>query len=208
MHPKLQDLLCNQYPTLYQGLQKNGEKMVFKCGNGWLTLIDTVSALIVKRSPGTVATHVNEECGSLIVGISDCAPKDYDYLFGIISMSYWLSLIICKKCFNSSGLSARCELYDKGHQNNIEYDATEDLPFEIKVRGLAWRLMIIEFYDLIQLHIKSNDMPAVAIKCVDKINDKLWIDFTGGDEVTQGMAALLLAYAARIDEDTGDALNP
>lgn len=209
MLPILQDLLCKEYPTLYKD-RPNGEKMVFECKDGWFTLIDTLSALIVLRSPVTVAEQIKEEYGSLTVTLYRYAPEDFDYVFGITTMSHWLSRLICEKCaskgtmFNTFGLAARCELHDKGHPHHLEYDETVDLPFQIKVSGSMWRLMTIEFYHLIQMHIRNNDMPYVDIKSVDKVNDKLCIVLTGGDEVTQGMVALLLAYAAKIDEETGD----
>lgn len=213
MIPILQNLLCDQYPTLYQHQHKSGEKAVFECNDGWLTLIDTLSALIVKRSPTTVAQQVKEDHGSLLFCTSGYAREDYEYFFGVTNMAYWLSQIICEKCgskgtmFNTFGLTARCELHDRGRPHLMEYDETVDLPFQIKVRGTMWRLMILEFYHLIQLHIKCNDMPDVDIKCVHKVNGKLCIEFTGGNEMTQGMLALLLAYAARIDEETGDILT-
>ncbi len=213
MIPILQDLLCNQYPTLYQ--HRDDGQMVFECNDGWFTLIDTLSALIVKRSSTIVAQQVKQGLGLVLVYTSEeCDPVDSDYVFGVASMAYWLSLLVCEKCgtnkiiFNSSGLTSHCEIHDKRHQHYMEYDETSDLPFQVKINGLMWRHMILEFYHLIQLHIKCNDMPHVEIKCVGKVNDKLFIELTGGDKVTQGMLALLLAYAARIDDETGDILSP
>lgn len=212
MLPILQNLLHQEYPTLYTN-RPNSKKTVFECGDGWFTLIDTVSDLIVKRSSITFIEQIKGTYGSLSVNISGYAPADYDYIFGIASMSYWLSQIICEKCarkgtmFNTFGVTARCELHDNGHRHHILCDETADLPFQMKISGSMWRLMILEFYHLIQLHIESNDMPNVDIRCADKVNDKLSIEFTGGDEVTHGMLALLSAYAARIDEKTGDVLS-
>jgi hypothetical protein len=207
MLPILQNLLCKDYPTLYQGLKE------FECDSGWLELIDTLSSLIVKRSSIAVIQQVKESYGSLTVSVSEYAPEDYDYMFGITTMAYWLSHLICEKCgsrgtmINSFGATARCELHDGRLSHYMEYDETADLPFPMSIKGTMWRLMILEFYDLIQTHSKNNDMPAVNIHCVSKVNGKLCIEFTGGDDVTQGMAALLLAYAEKIDEETGERLS-
>ncbi|MBF6650423.1 hypothetical protein [Methylobacter sp. BlB1] len=213
MLPVLQNLLCNEYPTLYQDRQ-NAEKMVFECNDGWFALIDTLSSLIVKRSRTTVVEQVKEgDYGSLLVCVSGYAPEDYDYIFGITRLAYYLSQLICEKCgsrgtfINSCGMTARCELHDPWSSHQLEYDETLNLPFPMRMKGTMWRLMILEFYQLIQIHTKSNDMPAVDIHYVKKFKGKLCIKLAGGNEITQGMLALLLAYAEKIDEETGEILN-
>jgi hypothetical protein len=204
MLPILQSLLCKDYPTLYQGFKE------FECDSGWFGLIDTLSSLIVKRSSTAVIQQVKEKHGSLVISISGYAPQDYDYMFGVTTMTYWLSHLICERCarkgsiINSFGATARCELHDQRFSHHTEYDETADLPFPMNIKGTMWRLMILEFYELIQMHTKNNGMPTVNIHRVNKFKGKLCIEFTGGDDVTQGMAALLLAYAEKIDEETGE----
>lgn len=214
MLPILQKLLFKKYPTLFQNPSADDSSLIIECNDGWFGLIDTLSELILKRSPTTVFEYVQASYGSLSIGITGyCNQNDYDYVFGVTSMAYWLSQIICEKCackgimFNSYGITARCEMHDNWISHQREYDETSDLPFQICVSGTMWRHMMLEFYDLTQLHIKNNGMPYVDMKRVEKINGKLEMEFLGGDEVTHGMAALLLTYANKIDEETGEIFN-
>ena len=80
MHKKIEQSLINKFPSLYN---KNSK---FECENGWLTLIETFSELIVARSKETFLVHAKEEYGQLLIEVSGYQPKDYFYIFGLTNI--------------------------------------------------------------------------------------------------------------------------
>jgi hypothetical protein len=209
----LQECLFKQYPTIFPFSSDYLGSQIIECGDGWFTLLDTLSALISVRSSSAVVQQIRVSYGSLLVSISGYEEKDYDYIFGVTNMVYWLSQLVCEKCgckgsmFNSHGITARCELHDRGLTHRTEYDESGNLPFKLGVNGAMWRQMVSEFHELTQTHAIENGMPPVFFGRVDKTNGKLNIQLNGGDEMTKGMADLLIAYAAKIDEETGEIVD-
>ena len=62
MKKELEALLIKKFPILYQPRKYPLERRItpfrFKCGDGWYTLIDTLSELLVGRFPGAISEGV------------------------------------------------------------------------------------------------------------------------------------------------------
>ncbi len=212
MQKKLNLLLINKYPTLFQTQLKDSPIPVFagcSCGDGWFTLIDILSELIVARSQEAVATHVKiNRLGYLIfrtAGYDD--RKDYNYIFGLINMAYSLSELLCEECgengYQCINSTAKCEQHGGVY---LHFEKLPKPPFAITGIGTMWSNMLINLYHQIDMHVKTNGMPKVTYHCVEKRDGKLVIDYGGGDDTTHAMVALLLSYAAKVDEETGKIL--
>ena len=74
MLKKLDDLLCQQYPSIFRDRHadptKTGMCWGFTCGDGWFGIIDRLCAEISRQvesgaMPDVVATQVKEKMGTL-----------------------------------------------------------------------------------------------------------------------------------------------
>lgn len=69
MNKKLDEQLCQSYPSLYRGRHNKTVPTLmgrgFECGDGWYTLIYVISELLTKHDPGIYAVQVKEKFGGL-----------------------------------------------------------------------------------------------------------------------------------------------
>lgn len=213
MQTELEQILRKTYPTLYCGrIDHHGSfpiKYNIGCDDGWFCLIDTLSSLIVSHDPYAVATQVKEKYGTLRFYLADCR-KERDFIFGLTNMADCLSEIICEQCsehgsiYSEGWVRVRCDKHKMDYQINEEVIKTAELPFHLKDIGAMWSEMLAILIRQIEMHVKHNKMPPVFFHSVVKREGKLHIDFSGGDKVTEGLVALLIAYANRIDAETGE----
>jgi len=216
MKKESQILLIDKYPTLYTDDCQDAEETVkqrgFYCGEGWVTLIDTLSELIVERSPTCIATLATESYGSLEFDIINFKEEDCNYLFGLINFAYCLSRQICCMCgkqgwmLNSSSMTALCADHCEDTYKCI-VPACIPIPVIIKSTGMMWHQMIINLFQETLFHQRENEVPVVDFDQPFKKNGQLQISYRGGNEVTDGMTELLVAYAKKVDEETGQIIN-
>jgi len=212
-----QVLLIDKYPTLYTDDCQDAEETVkqrgFYCGEGWFTMIDTLSELIVERSPTCIATLATEAGGTLEFDIINFKEEDCDYLFGLINFAHCLSRQICCVCgkqgwmFNSSSMIALCADHCHDTYKSIVPEACIPIPTIIQSTGTMWHQMIINLLQETLFHQRENEMPVVDFEPPFKNNGQLQISYRGGNEVTDGMTDLLVAYAKKVDEETGEIIN-
>ncbi|MEY3788087.1 MAG: hypothetical protein RIQ94_745 [Pseudomonadota bacterium] len=200
--------LLNKYPSIYQLNSK------IECKSGWFALIDVFSEKLVFHSKKAYVTVAKESYGHLSLEVEGYLPEDYYYIFGLTNMAYSLSELICEQCgsrgllFNCPGIiQPRCDIHGGLPLNLSRPEIAPNLPFSLGNIGVAWSEMISNFYLQILMHIRENQMPMVSIKKIKKKNNKLVIEFVGGDETTLGMVDLLVAYTYLTDENTGDLIH-
>jgi hypothetical protein len=208
MHERLEEYLLNKYPAL------NRPNFKIECEPGWFALIDVFSEKLISRSNEAYVTAAKEKYGQLFLEVEGYLLEDYYYIFGLTNMSYSLSQLICDQCgnrgylFNCPGIiQPRCDIHGGFPLNLSRPEISPDLPFDLSYIGVAWREMISDFYLQILMHIRDNQMPSVSFKSIEKINEKLVIEFIGGDETTLGMVDLLMAYTSITDENTGNLIQ-
>ena len=196
------------YPSLYRSNFK------IECAAGWFALIDIFSKQVISRSKEAYVTNAKEKYGQLFLEVEGYLPHDYYYIFGLTNMAWSLSELICDQCGNRGYLyncpeiiQPRCAIHGGLPLNLSRPEISPNLPFNLSYIGVAWREMISNFYMQILRHIRENEMPKVSFKNIKKMNNKLVIEFVGGDETTLGMVNLLLAYTYITDENTGDCIN-
>jgi len=210
MHKKSEILLINKYPSLYS------LEFIFECGDGWLPLIDVFSSLLISCSENTIIEYVKEECGHLSIQLNGYSDADYFYVFGLSSMAYSLSELICDQCgnrgyiYNCSGIiNSRCEVHGGYPIGQSRSEISPHVPFNLNHIGVAWSEIISNLYLHVVFHVRENKMPPVTFNSIETRDGQLVIDFSGGgDEAMQGTVDLLLAYTLLIDEYTGKLLNP
>ena len=208
MQKMLEQYLINKYPSLYCSNFK------IECATGWFALIDIFSERLVSRSKEAYVINVKEEYGQLSFTVEGYLQRDYHYIFGLTNMAHSLSELICDQCgnkgylFNCPGIIVpRCDIHGGFPLILSKPEIAPNLPFSLGNIGVAWGEMISNFYLLIVMHIRENEMPNVLFKYIKKRNKKLVIEFIGGDETTLGMIDLLVAYTSLTDENTGDCIH-
>lgn len=103
MRKALDDLLCERYPLIFAErhlpMQESCMYWGFSCGDGWLTLIDTLCAQLqshtdLNGAPQVVATQVKEKFGELRFYVQ--AADDYQR--GMIAFATAMSAQLCEEC--------------------------------------------------------------------------------------------------------------
>ena len=216
MKKESQILLIRKYPTLYtdncQDAKKTVKQRGFNCGDGWFTLIQTLSELLIERSPTCIATLAEETYGTLDFEITNYKAEDYDFLHGLTTFARCLSRNICYTCgkqgwmFNSGGMMAFCQEHCFDTYSAFEPEAVIAIPITINGMGLMFHQMIINLYQLAIYH-QVNKMPTVHFNQPFKKNGELQILYQGGNQIMSGMVELLLAYSKKVDEKTGEIIN-
>jgi len=202
MHQELKDSLFKKYPSLYTN------EISIGCGNGWYNLINVLSELIVDRSTKVEAIQVKEKFGELRFYYKNTSS---DYIEGIVRMAGLLSGVICEECgdlgttANAKGaMRTRCQKHKSFLEKKIVEEPVE-LPFEISGIGKSWLAMVTNFY----LHVNANRHMYTDLEFgeVTKEFGHLTIEIGGGDDVTDAMIRMMLAYAAVVDEETGELIR-
>jgi len=205
MKKELEQQLFENYPTLYKNREKNQMQWGFACGDGWYQLIDLLSKLIVSYSGLVQLKQVKEKFGQLRVYTNLINVARDAKVSGYLMMAEMLSATICDQCglmgqqHRGAYVCTRCELHkpDPEELVNIEID----LPFETNNIGEMWFRMTYIFHSVVSSNKESFDLDFIEAK---KEDGKLVLILSGGDEQTDAMVELLLAYANIVDEYTGE----
>jgi hypothetical protein len=211
MDQLLDQTLCDHYPHLYQGRRGDPKTTLmcwgFACSNGWYPLLDSVSHLITERCPEVVAQQVKEKFGSLrfyYVGGDD-------YCDGVARMAGTLSGELCEICGNPGQLGriggwfqCRCDEHAQEKYANDFEPAEPVMP--VYGLPLGWSRLVHRLEAALQWDVDKNGMPSVKLS-VPPLNGALQIKVLGGDEVSRGMADLVMHYAQRLEPHTGRLLE-
>lgn len=209
MKREFDEKLCQKYPSLY--CDRHGDMQMtlmcwgFECGDGWYELIDVISGLLTAHNLDISAVQVKEKFGTLRFYH---APVD-DYSIGVEIAAGQLSKRICEAC----GEPAMTNSYDGGwwstlcqkHNENYVADGSRkpDLSGEtILGLGNYWSYLMVSLRELCAWNTERNDMPEASLD-IQKVDDRLVVNVSGGNDFTKGLVDLFVAYANRIDEHTG-----
>jgi len=205
MNNQLENELFKKYPTLFREREKTLMHSGIACGDGWYKLIDLLSEFIVSCSKDIRASQIKEKFGALRFYISYVDKKNYLIVSGLTTMAETLSAVICDKCGlagqrnNGPYICTRC----KKHSLNTDKTKEQsfDLPFDTGNIGSMWLAMITSFY----LHVDANRHMYTNLIFISasKEDGHLVLSMSGGDEHTDAMLTMLLAYANKVDEETG-----
>lgn len=107
MRKELDQLLCENYPSLYRDRQGDPLKTLmcfgFECNSGWYRILDQMSALITAQAEregfDPVAQQIKEKYGTLRVAIVGLAGDEYSA--GVIRAAGLLSSRVCECCGSS-----------------------------------------------------------------------------------------------------------
>jgi len=214
MQKELQNLLFKKFPALYYKEQKTFHPIQFDCEDGWYCIAETLSELVVKRSSKIKVEKVVKEQGRLQFHFTNFEIKDRDFIAGATKMAFILSGIVCAACakkgemFNGNSITPRCTSHSGPVLTFKKRKPSIELPISTNGIGKMWQSMIIKLYQQVQDNQKLKKMPDVVFTRIARINDILCIEYTGeGNEVTHGMVMFILAYALKIDKDTGQILT-
>ncbi|GAW86970.1 conserved hypothetical protein [Bathymodiolus platifrons methanotrophic gill symbiont] len=214
MQKELQKLLFKKFSALYSAKQETFHPIQFDCDDGWYCLAETLSELVVKRSLMIKVAKVVNKQGRLQFYFSNFEIKDRDFIAGATKMAFILSGIVCTECaekgemFNGNSITSRCPVHSGAALPFIKRRPIIELPISTDDIGKMWQSMIIKLYQQVQDNQKRKEMPEVVFTKFTTVNDTLHIEYTGGDEVTHGMVMFILAYALKIDKDTGQIITP
>lgn len=203
MRDDLEEKLYRDYPSLYRNRQQTLMFDGFACGDGWCMLIDTMSFLLSKHDQKIRAEQVKEKLGALnfYVQFGD------KYSTGITMLAYTISQVTCEICgapgarYEHQGwLTTRCPCHRPGHEiREIDVDCSSVDDLEL---GFGWALLVKILLESAKWHTEHNAVPAAIIN-VKKIYGQLFVEFSGGNEMTCGMIDFINRYAQRIDEHSG-----
>ncbi|MGZ4958904.1 MAG: hypothetical protein ACXV7J_06610 [Methylomonas sp.] len=208
MKRELDEQLCHKYPSLYRDRNGDMRKTLmcwgFECGDGWYTLIDVMSELISKHAPEAYAEQIKEKFGSLRF-YHQCGDN---YTFGVEMAGDSLSQTVCEECGAPALLNndegcwfTRCVEHTSNYvvSDNLQTDISSVAGLGL---GQAWSRLVVMLLNSAEWHTKKNGMPEAAFQ-ISKINGRLDIKCSGGNEMTVGMVDLIAGYANRIDEHSG-----
>mgnify|MGYP000329473407 CR=1 FL=1 len=212
MRKDLSEILFTTHPSLYKSRDTTLMHFGFSCGDGWFELINTLSALITKRTHHVIASQVKEKFGQLRFYFKNHEEHDSDYIYGLTIMAEILSSLICDKC------SLAGDLYFKGYvctrcKKHKPADAvftkeSVNLPFDTRNIGTMWKKCIDATLQFILINSNGIGCPNLIITGIKKDHqEQMLLEFTGGNEITKGMIEMLLAYSNKIDHETGDLKN-
>jgi hypothetical protein len=208
MNKELDEQLCQSYPSLYRGRHSSIERSLmgrgFECGDGWYTLIDVISELLMTHNPETYAVEVKEKFG----GLRFYHNNRDDYALGIEMTAGTLSSYICEICGAPGFLndedgwrSTRCDAHASGQLDHDDLDVDRSSVADLGL-GAAWSRLVAILKESAAWHTEKNGMPEAEFH-IAKENGPLMIQLTGGNRMTAGMVDLIAQYANRIDENTG-----
>ncbi len=89
----------------------------------------------------------------------------------------------------------RCEDHKISDQHKKETVNINDLPFDANAIGIVWSEMIALLFRQIKMHVDYDSMPPVNFKKIENTDGKLFIKYSGGNDVTKGMIDLLVKYS-------------
>jgi hypothetical protein len=211
MRKELRDRLWEKYPVLYSEIYN--PKMIlnceipnegFYCGDGWYTLLDTLSELIFERDPAAVISQVTKDSGGKLQVCMSIynVDEDHDYIYSLCGTANSISKIICEKC---SKYAPTCIEHPERQNKNVRQLNKIELPRKFKETGKIWHEMSRIFYESVFHCIKACDLPTVNFDRIESKKGKLEIEISGGTEPFEAGLYLLLTYANKIDPNTGEA---
>jgi hypothetical protein len=209
MKKELDNYLCRKYPDLYRDRHADTKPTAmhwgFACGNGWFSLIDLISELLVKHNANIKAEQVKEKFGGLNFYHSVCD----EYSISIQMAALLVSKAACEEC----GAPALLQQHDgwyatlcKEHRN--EDDAVNDKDIDLSAvghldLGVAWLRLAAILMRLAEFNCQHNGMLHADLTIFKDQHGRFDVQYSGGDEKTRGMVDLIVGYANRIDEHTG-----
>lgn len=208
MRQELKNRLYEKYPMLYREIYKS--TMVndgFGSGDGWYTLLNTLSAFIVERDPEAVFSDITKDyCGRLQAYMYIYnVDEDHDYICAVIGMASRLSNIICEKC---GKYELACKEHYPDRQNeNVEWPNKIELPLKFKNLGKMWHEMSRIVYESVSKCTKAYKLPCVNFERIEIKTGKLVIKISGGTKPFEAGLNFLLTYANMVDPDTGEILT-
>jgi len=214
MNKTLEAALIKKYPTLYPSFiarksNRTTKNCAFECKDGWFSLIDTLSELIVLYSPNVHVQAIKQNNGRLDFQLMDYELKENDFLTGLITMAKSLSEIICEVCGDKGTLfygdikTVRCKWHHAPGAHFLNIDFPISLPLQTNHFGVMWHEMIVYLDDQFQMYHDYEESSDIKFTKIAKEKEGLCIEYEGGDKTTEGMLALILAYAKVVDEETG-----
>lgn len=194
MKQEFDELLCSRYPDIYRDRREStyGQPVQvwgFDVADGWLTLIDTLSAEIQKhidQTPGcdeVLASDVKEKHDTLSFNVSGGDA----YIDGLVWMAELLSARICQICGTIDCGAHRCAGGRSG-RGCLRVPA---------VRNPAWGALAETLDYAIDHMIRCNGTPEVAIEAVHE-GDSLRFSWQGGNDEVSGFFGLVEALSRRL----------
>lgn len=215
MNDELKNVLFTNYPSLYEKKehQRLFQTLEFQSQAGWFCLIETVSEIMVKRSLMIKVIRVYKQQGRLKFDVSNCPLKDRDFIAGVIKMAHVVSGICCEQCslqgemFNENAIASRCVEHGGTRLRFLKRKKYIELPFNTKEVGRMWREMIVKLFLQFQALSSDQELPETVLTGIEIKGGKLNVEYSGGNDMTDGMLTLFLSYAEKIDADTGEIIN-
>lgn len=100
MDEKLQNILFEKYPNLFENKNKSVQESCMawglEIGDGWYDIISNVCVLIEKHSPDVRFDQIKEKFGGLRIYYSGGS----DYVQGVVDLAEELSYKTCEVCGN------------------------------------------------------------------------------------------------------------
>ena len=209
MNEELDAWLCSKYPEFFRFRNEAAEdswmKEGFACGDGWFTLIDVMSELLVKHDPAIFAVQIKEKLGGLCF---DHSATD-DYSSGVQMAAEILSKYVCDVCgapgiLDRSGnwWATRCASHAIGADGNQGQDIEISDAKHLKL-GEAWTRLMVILKKLADWHVENNNAtPSLFFINVSHAG-RMNIQFARDDEVMRGMADVIAVYCNRVEEQSG-----
>lgn len=229
MNKFLEQYLFDKYPTLYRRHSStNGEsnsllRWDLSCDNGWFHLIDVMSELIEAHDLRAEIVEVKQKMGGLRVYLS--GPEKSHYVNGIRVMAESLSYRTCEICGNLGTLHKRigvktlCERHGliqgmmpwrspHGADQNIN-DRNGDimeLPDKYWI-DYGWAPLLEALFESLVDHGPRlcQQGQTIHFERIASTEGDLLIDYTGDHKWVMGQIDMVMRYAQRVDEITGDA---
>jgi len=215
MNDEFKNFLFKNSPSLYeeQTDKKSFQLIDLECQDGWFSLIETVSKVMVNHSAIVKVTKVYKKQGRFKFDVSGCQTKDRDFIVGVIKMAYILSGISCEICalqgemFNENTIASRCATHGGTRLRFLKRKRYIELPFKTDRVGKMWREMLVKLYLQFQAMKIDKESLEIALTGTEIKEGKLNVEYIGGNEMTNGMVTLFLSYAEKIDGETGAIIN-
>jgi len=215
MNDEFKNLLFNNFPSLYEEQidQKLFQLIDIECQDGWFSLIETVSEVMVNQSSIIKVTKVYKKQGRLKFDIACCPSRDRSFISGVIKMAQVLSGISCEICslqgemFNENAIASRCVTHGGTRLRLLKRKRYIELPFNTKGIGKMWHEMLVKLFLQFQTMKLDKERSEAVITGIEIKDGKLNVEYIGGNEMTNGMVTLFLSYAEKIDGETGEKLT-
>jgi len=215
MNDEFKNLLFKNFPSLYeeQTDQKLFQLIDLECQEGWFSLIETVSEVMVNQSSIVKVTKVYKKQGRLKFNIACCPSRNRDFISGVIKMAQILSGISCEICslqgemFNEKAITPRCATHGGTRLRLLKRKRYIDLPFNTEGIGKMWREMLVKLFLQLQSMKIDKENPETILTGIEVTEGKLNVEYIDGNEMTYGMVTLFLSYAEKIDAESGEIIN-